>query len=449
MNHTVKKLISISFVVVLTMITAACGNSNAPQNALPETDSPSNANTKKEAVTLTFQNTWPDSTDPRHVILREIVKQYEADHPNVKIELDTLNVDQQKLKLKTQAASKEMPDITIINPGAQLKPYVDADLFLPLNEMVLENDLQATFQDGVLEHFSFDDQLYALPTGNNIAVVAYNKRLFSEAGVTVPQTFAELIEAVELLKARGVQPMVIGEKDTWTGSFLFMNILLRTNGGSGFLNDVMDGSKTFHDSAFTEAVDAMSELIQAGAFQDGAASFDYNTAENLFKTGQSAMYFMGTWSTGAIETSEIGEKNEVGIFKFPTVGDKGDTNEFMLAPTAALAIAKNSKHVEEAKLFVNYYMLNYPKIAFDLKAAVGIAQKLDGDYEAAGYSEFSMDVLNMFNDVKGGDLAFDNTMNPGTTQVHLSSIQHLFIANKQASDIAAEHQKALEDNLED
>lgn len=48
--------------------------------------------------------------------------------------------------------------------------------------------------------------------------------------------------------------MAIGEKDSWTGSFLFMNVLLRTNGGPGFLQAVVDGKKTFADPAFTDAV---------------------------------------------------------------------------------------------------------------------------------------------------------------------------------------------------
>ncbi|WP_256760532.1 extracellular solute-binding protein [Cohnella sp. WQ 127256] len=440
---------------ILAVSLSACGSSGNNGNNSKEGASSPKASTpaaskaaSKENITITFQNIYPDQTDPKYGMIRKIVAQYEAEHSNVKIELDSLNTDQQKLKLKTQAASKEVPDITIVNPAAQMQPFIDADLFAPLNEMLGKNGLKDTFQEGILDYYTFNDNVYALPDGNNIALIYYNKAMFAQAGVKVPTTFEEMVEVVKQLKAKGIQPMAIGEKDSWTGSFLFMNVLLRTNGGPGFLKDVVDGKKTFEDPAFTEAVDAFQSLVQAGAFQEGATSFDYNAGENLFKTGKAAMYFMGSWATGGIETSSVGEKGEVGVFKFPTVGGKGNPDEFMLAPGSAFAVSKDSKHLDETLDFLNYFMLNYPKEAFAVKGAVGVAQKVDGDFKAAGYSDMAMEVLGMFKGVKGGDLAFDNTMNPGTAQVHLSSIQNLFVAKKDAAEVAKEHQKGYEENKE-
>jgi raffinose/stachyose/melibiose transport system substrate-binding protein len=57
-----------------------------------------------------------------------------------------------------------------------------------------------------------------------------------------------------------------------------------------------------------------------------------------------------------------------------------------------------------------------------------------------------MEVLALFKGVKGGDLAFDNTMNPGTAQVHLNSIQKTFVQKVAPEDVAKEHQNAFEKN---
>ncbi|WP_438447660.1 extracellular solute-binding protein [Gorillibacterium sp. sgz5001074] len=446
------KLVSAALAATMTLGLAACGSgsdSGSSASSSPATSKAPAASTaaetpKAEKVTITFQNIYPDPTDPKNGMLKKIVAAYEAEHPNIKIELDSLNTDQQKLKLKTQAASKEVPDITIVNPAAQMKPYVDAKLLAPLNDMVEQNGLKGTFQEGILDWYTFDKNLYALPDGNNIAVVFYNKELFQQAGVQVPKTFEEMVDVVKKLKEKKITPMAIGEKDTWTGSFLFMNMLLRTNGGSGFLSDVIAGKKTFEDPAFISAVDAFQSLVQAGAFQEGATSFDYNAGENLFKTGKAAMYFMGSWATGGIETSSVNGK--VGVFKFPTIGGKGNPNEFMLAPGSAFAISANSKHLKETKEFLNYFMLNFPKEAFKVKGAVGIAQKVEGDFKAAGYSDMAMEVLGLFKEVKGGDLAFDNTMNPGTAQGHLQSIQNLFVQKVDSKNVAKEHQSAYNSN---
>ncbi|GIP25879.1 sugar ABC transporter substrate-binding protein [Paenibacillus sp. J23TS9] len=443
------KLLSLVMTGTLALSLTACGGgSKTDEGSTSSNASGTSSNTtetvKEKNVTITFQNIYPDPTDPKNKLMNKLVKQYETDHPNIKIELDSLNTDQQKLKLKTQAASKEVPDITVVNPAAQMQPFVDAKLLAPLNDMLDQNGLKDTFQDGLLDWYSFDGNTYALPDGNNIGVVYYNKELFDKAGVKVPTTFEEMLDVVKTLKSQKIQPMAIGEKDSWTGSFLFMNMLLRTNNGPGFLKDVVDKKKTFDDPAFKEAVDAFENLVQAGAFQDGATSFDYNAGENLFKTGKAAMYYMGTWATGGIETSSVNGK--VGVFKFPTINGKGNPDEFMLAPGSAFAISADSKHLDETKAFLNWFMINFPKEAFEAKGAVGIGQKVDGDFKAAGYSDMAMDVLGLFKDVKGGDLAFDNTMNPGTAQVHLTSIQNLFAQKKDAAEVAKEHQAAFEAN---
>ncbi|WP_310828792.1 extracellular solute-binding protein [Paenibacillus pedocola] len=451
-----QKSFAIGLTAVMALSLAACGNSNnntnegAATNAPKSTDSGNAATATTDSgkkVTLTFQNIYPDPATPAYKMIHELTDQYMKEHPNVKIELDTLNTDQQKVKLKTQAASKEVPDITIVNPAAQMKPFVDAGLFAPLNDMLDQNGLKDTYQEGLLDYYSFDNNVYALPDGNNIEVVYYNKELFDQAGIkNTPTTFEELLQDVKILKDKGITPMAIGEKDSWTGSFLFMNILLRTNGGPGFLQDVLDGKKTFEDPAFIEAVDAFQQLVQAGAFPDGATSIDANAGGNIFKTGKAAMWSIGSWETGAIDASSVAGK--VGAFQFPTVNGKGDPNEFMLAPGSAFAVSANSEHLQETKDFLNFFASEYPKKQFELKNAVGIGQKVDGDLKAAGYSDLAVNIAGLFNQVKGGDLAFDNTMNPATAQVHLSSIQNLFVQKVDSAAVAKEHQTAYEANKE-
>lgn len=442
-----KRTSAIALTAALALSLSACGGGGAKNDAAANEPAGNGATSGSggEKITITFQNIYPDPATPSYKTIHALVEEYEAAHPNIHIELDTLNTDQQKIKLKTQAASKEVPDITIVNPAAQMKPFVDAGLLAPLNDMLDQNGLKDTYQEGLLDYYSFDGNVYALPDGNNIEVVYYNKELFEQAGITkVPETFDEFLADVKIFKEKGITPLAIGEKDSWTGSFLFMNILLRTNGGPGFLQDVMDGKKTFEDPAFIEAVDKFQELVQAGAFPDGATSIDATAGGNIFKSGQAAMWVIGSWETGAIDASSVAGK--VGAFPFPTVGGKGDPNEFMLAPGSAFAVSANSEHLQETKDFLNFFTLNFPKKQFENKNAVGLGQKVDGDLKAAGYSDLAIEVAELFNKVKGGDLAFDNTMNPATAQVHLSSIQNLFVQKVDSAQVAKEHQTAYEAN---
>lgn len=289
MNVVFKRATSMLLMSVLIFTLAACSGNKEQPAASPASNGNKDAGQASQEpvkkVKLTFQNAYPDETNVQHRVMKKLVEDYKAANPGVEIEVDSLNIDQQKIKLKTQAASDSMPDITVVNASAQMEPFVKGGKLAPLNDILDRDGLGDTFQGGILDYYTFDDQVYALPDGNNVAAIFYNKKLFEEAGVAVPTTFDELLAAVNTFKDKGIVPMTIGEKETWTGSYLFMNIALRL-AGPGYLKEVMSGGKSFTDPAFVESIAKMQELIQAGGFQEGATSYNYNMASNLFTTGQ-------------------------------------------------------------------------------------------------------------------------------------------------------------------
>lgn len=305
----------------------ACSNSGYFINSLQQykkeegnTGSKTSEQVNKK-VTLTFQTLQTDKTTPAYQIEEELVNRYVEENPNVKIEWDRLDTEQQKVKLKTQAASGEVSDITMVNPGAQLQPFANGKVLLPLND-ILDQEMKGLFQEGVLDYYSFDGSVYALPYSMDIAGIFYNKELFERAGVEPPTTFEEIIASVPKFKEAGIPAMILGGKDQWPLSFMFTNVLQRVNGGAKFLDEVVAGNKNFNDPVFIEALQKTQDLIKAGAYQEGAATYDNNTSSQHFRDGKAAMYFMGSWEISSIDASEA-VKGKIGFLPFPTVGVKG------------------------------------------------------------------------------------------------------------------------------
>jgi raffinose/stachyose/melibiose transport system substrate-binding protein len=394
-------------------------------------------------ITLTLQTLHSDILSPIYKVEQTIVNDYMKNNPNIKIEFDRLNTEQQKNKLKAQAASGEVADITMVNPGAQMKPFVDSGVFAPLDD-ILEGDLRDSFQTGVLNYYTFNEKVYALPYNLNIAGIFYNKEIFDQAGLLFPKTFEELIEVAKQFRAKGITPIVIGAKDRWTTSLLFMNILQRLNGGPDFLQDVIHNKRNFNDPVFVHAVQKLQSLIQVGAFEEGATSIDSLTASDIFLSGQAAMYYIGTWEVPKIENSTM--KGKVGFTKFPTVEGKGDPNDFMIAPGTAYTLSAKSKNLQESKKFLKYLMINYPIVAIRMNAAVGLSQKVEGDFNASSYSQLQIDTLRLFKGIKGGEMNFDNVIIPAVTQTHLDLLQNLFVQPMKPEDVAKEHQLSWEAN---
>ncbi|WP_169087576.1 extracellular solute-binding protein [Paenibacillus sp. PL91] len=442
-----KRVMGLALATALTFTLAACGSNNVASNGEGGTatgNAPASNEPEAKKVTLTFQTLQTDKSTPSYQIEEEIANNYMKEFPNVTIEWDRLDTEQQKVKLKTQAASGEVSDITMVNPGAQLQPFANGKVLAPLND-ILDDELKGTFLEGVLDYYSFDGNLYALPYNMNIAGIYYNKELFEKAGVQPPATFEDIIASVPKFKDAGIPTIMLAGKDKWPLSFMFTNILQRVNGGPKFLDDVVAGNKSFTDPVFVEAIQKTQDLIKAGAFQEGAATYDYNTASQQFRDGKAAMYFMGTWEIASIDASEA-VKGKIGFLPFPTVGGKGSATDYVIAPGTAYALGANSEHLEESKAFLKYLLLNYPKVAFGQKAAVGLAQKVEGDLKAAGYSDLAVDAMGRFNEVKGGDMNFDNVIEPATTQTHLTGLQSLLIKDVKAEDLAKEHQSTWELN---
>lgn len=444
-----KRALGLVLATALTFTLAACGGNNANNTNNDSSNTPAATNGEQPAagkeVKLTLQTIQTDKSTPQYQVEEEIVNNYMKEFPNVKIEWDRLDTEQQKVKLKTQAASGEVADITMVNPGAQLQPFADGKVLASLNDMLDDAELKGTFLEGILDYYTFDGTLYALPYNMNLAGIFYNKELFEKAGVSEPATFEDLIASFPKFKEAGIAPMMLGGKDKWPLSFMFTNILQRVNGGPKFLDEVNAGNKQFTDPVFVEALQKTKELIDAGAYQEGAATYDNNTASQQFRDGKAAMFFMGTWELSAIDASEV-VGGKVGFLPFPTVAGKGDPKDYVVAPGTAYALGANSENMEEAKKFLKYLLINYPKVAFEKKAAVGLAQKVEGDFKAAGYSDLAIDVLNRFNEVQGGDMNFDNVIEAATTQTHLTGLQGLLIKDVNVEELAAEHQKTWELN---
>ncbi|WP_248923921.1 ABC transporter substrate-binding protein [Paenibacillus hamazuiensis] len=440
MKKSKKALVSMMAVILLIM--SACGgnNQNEKSGAGASGTTPGGAASGKK-VKLVFQHIEVDASTPRTQVLRQLTDDYMAANPNITIEWDAVSTDQQKSKLKTQAAANNIPDLTVVNPRAQMKPYTDAGLLAPLDDLMPE--LKDTFLPGVLDYYKMDNKLYALPMQNNIGLFYYNKKLFEQAGVQPPATYEELIEISKKLKSAGTIPIVVGEKDAWTGALFLTSLLTRVH-GVGFLDKVATGEKKFTDPEFVQALDKLQELVQAGAFQDGATSMDNNTAKSLFKSSKAAMIYNTTYAAGEISAAFPG--GEIGVFKFPTVAGKGNPNEFLLSPGIGLAVAKNGEHVEEAKKFAAYLMKNYPKVNLDKKNPIGIAQKIEGKLNPNEFSPLLVDISNIFNNVQGGDLNLDVAIDAATTQTALSELQRVFIGKVNSAQLAQTLQNARDTN---
>lgn len=187
----------------------------------------------------------------------------------------------------------------------------------------------------------------ALPFEYNVEGIWYNKQLFSDNGVTVPETWDDLVAAAETFNSAGLTAFSASGDQGWPITRLIGNYIFRTIGPDA-LQKVADGDAKLTDPEYVEAAQAIADLGAAGFFGKGVGSIDADTAANQFMNGSAAMYYMGSWTLSDFadtERNQIGEDN-IGFMPFPSV-DGGEGNSSQLAANVGLPATFNAKTYDD------------------------------------------------------------------------------------------------------
>jgi raffinose/stachyose/melibiose transport system substrate-binding protein len=200
---------------------------------------------------------------------------------------------------------------------------------------------------------SVDGKVHAFPVGQNAIVMAYNKAIFSDAGVQPPQTWSELLSACEKLAAKHVIPISAG----FTGGIFlqFWVYALAASlvyGPHPDLNDKMlAGQVNFADHpAWTTVFQKFLALKKYMTPQANGVSADKSTAD--VGQGRAAMQLMVSSGLPAlVETSTAGA-SAFGVFALPATDNAADTR-LPVAPDF-LAVNKDTTNMDGVNAFLDF-----------------------------------------------------------------------------------------------
>jgi raffinose/stachyose/melibiose transport system substrate-binding protein len=300
---------------------------------------------------------WHITTvDPGKSLWQDMANEYMAAHPNVTINITVLENEAFKTKLTTVMQGGTPPDIFQSWGGGTMNDQINAGLLLDITSY-LDADGGAwrdSFAPGALAVYALDGENYGVPWDMGMVGWWYNKDLFAQANITQPpRTWTELLDDVKALKAAGITPIALGEKDTWTGMHIWSYLATRICGKDGFLA-AANRTGAFTDPCFVEAGQKLQELIALDPFQPGFLGAVHDDMQGYFGNGKAAMELSGQWAP-SVESAQsadgVGVVN-LGFFSFPAVeGGAGALTDAMGGGNG-FAIGKNAS--PEAVDFVKY-----------------------------------------------------------------------------------------------
>jgi len=321
------RLVGIAAVAsILAASLAACGNSPTP------TDTSGAPSTAPQTVTLTWWHNM--NSDPGMSYWAQVAKDYSAAHEGVTINIEVMQNEDLRSKLKTALqSSATAPGIFQQWGGGELADQVAAGFVQDISSSAA-TAIAAIGADNVAG-WQVGGKTYGLPYTLGIEGIYYSKDLFAQAGITdVPKTLDDLNAAVAKLKTAGIQPIAVGAKDAWPAGHWYYNFALRACS-----TDVMKqaaATKKFDDQCWVQAGENLKAFADTQPFNKGflttSAQQGAGSSAGMLANHQAAMELMGVWDPGVIGslTKDGQPLPDLGWFPFPQVpGGKGDPNAAM------------------------------------------------------------------------------------------------------------------------
>ena len=278
-------------VMAAAVLLAACGGSSGSSG------SGGGGGGSGAPVTLTLWHNY--GTEQNAVATQNLVKAYEAAHPNVTIKVVSQPADNYFALLKAAAVSRTGPDIAVQWTG--LFTLQDTSYLTPLKGLVPASALsKMKGLSWMSPGLNDPSNPYVMPLEDQFYIGFYNKAAFKKAGVaTVPQTWDELNAACTKLKAAGYTPLVYGnggqalgtEFYPWYDASYLMIGQLSVDQWKG----LYDGSVSWKSPEVVGQFTKWAALQKSGCTNSNILT----TTDNIqqFTSGKAAMIVDGTWDT--------------------------------------------------------------------------------------------------------------------------------------------------------
>lgn len=267
--------------------------------------------------------------DARHGVMQHVLKEFAKNNPDIIVHEDAMPHDLYQTKVQTLGASGQLSDVFFMK-GNWAELFSRAGGIDPLEEIL---DADPEFRDAFLEaglaNHLYEGKVYSLPYTIDLnALMYYNEALFEEVGLEFPTTWEELLHAIEVFKENGIIPIALGNKDQWLVPTGWLSNLVALIGGPEFMNDLCFGDAKYTDEPYIEALKALKQLVDVGAFNSDFNSIDNYQMYGLYGLGRTAIFSAGSWAASTLPESIPAEISAVTrVTVMPTYPNgKGELN---------------------------------------------------------------------------------------------------------------------------
>lgn len=281
------KILLSSMLIFSMLLLGACSSGSSGE-----------ADGKKE-ITFMFRGGTDEKT-----AYTEAIKKFEESHEGVSVKIINTDADQYATKLSAAVSGGNVPDVFYLDSGS-IANYVDNGIIADITDEVeaANFDLDSIWKFGV-DIYRYDGEtpgkgaLYGLPKDVGPFALGYNKNIFEEAGIPLPDkdkayTWEEFLEISQQLTkdTNGdgeVDQWASGFNATWTlQSFAYSN-------GASFLDETGD-KITVDTSEFADSLQFLADLTNKYHTTPSSSQAETLDTYQRWMNGELAFFPVGPW----------------------------------------------------------------------------------------------------------------------------------------------------------
>ena len=316
-----------------------------------------------EKAKILWWSHWANEPSKRAVIER-VAADYMAEHPDVEIEIVwwDKNPLQDAWRTVVAAGGAEGPDI-VTDPAEDMVEQAAGGSYSLISArifrgIILLREPKKAHNLGVFQA-TINSTL-----AKAINMIFYNKEIFEECGITVPEDFTftqdEFVEVVKKVRAKGYAGVAnaIGNRP-YPALFpvydAFFNLV-----GTEEAQKYVTGRKSWDSDEARQVLEWTVELRDAGIWPDTFATMTIDEFHVYFHTQKkAAMLYIPSWYTGrAFQSEDKGGQSpdfHFGMLRYPRMNGARNDQAVLGGFESGYVISKWTKHPEIAKDILAFF----------------------------------------------------------------------------------------------
>jgi len=312
-----------------------------------------------------------DATAPGYAENKAIWQKFTDDNPDINIVKEELSNEAFHQKMAAYIAAGTMPDVMYMYPSGRSTL---------IHEMKLTKDLAPLLGADYLSHFvpsAIDPSSQAggylaeLPQSIVYSSIMYaNTTLLNDLGLEIPKTYEDLKAMVPVLKAKGIQTVLMANKDNWVMQSCLFSTILGRFVDNDWINSAKEGNAKFTDPKFIEALDFVKTMYKDGVISPNTIQISYGEGPALFASGKAAFYIDGDWRLNAFLTDPASgtalidpetQKSDFAFMNFPAIPGEKNPGTTSTILGCGYGISSMQSTIFLNKRMLRPAFLNFPK----------------------------------------------------------------------------------------